>query len=134
MVSGLCRVGATIYVKRLNVTGPSEFLSYAQAATLTPNRAPCIPDRPDRIIKTNMNVTNSNNSKGGFFSNRSNIVLLIFLGIAGYYLLTEHRAHFFGALPWLILLACPFLHMFMHGGHGGHGHDSEDHHKHSADG
>jgi hypothetical protein len=24
-------------------------------------------------------------------------------------------------LPWLILLACPLMHIFMHGGHGGHG-------------
>lgn len=36
----------------------------------------------------------------------------------------EHQAHLLGALPWLILLACPLLHVFMHGGHGhgGHGH------------
>jgi hypothetical protein len=27
-------------------------------------------------------------------------------------------------LPFLILLACPFLHFFMHKGHGGHGGDS----------
>jgi len=87
-----------------------------------------------------MNLSSSSDESGGFFSSRSNIVLIVFLGIAGYYLLTEHRAHFFSALPWLIILACPFLHMFMHGGHGshgghaGHGHDSEDHHKRSSDG
>jgi hypothetical protein len=45
-----------------------------------------------------------------------------FLTIAAFLLLTEHRAHFFGVLPWLFLLACPFLHLFMHGRHGsGHG-------------
>lgn len=38
-----------------------------------------------------------------------------------YFLLTEHRAHFFNALPLLMLLACPLMHVFMHGGHGGHG-------------
>ncbi len=38
--------------------------------------------------------------------------------IAGFLLLTEHRAHLFGVLPWLLLLACPFLHLFSHGGHG----------------
>lgn len=37
-----------------------------------------------------------------------------------FYLLTEHRAHFFGALPYLLLLACPLMHFFMHGKHGGH--------------
>ena len=52
---------------------------------------------------------------------RANIVLIAFLAIAGFYLITEHRAHFFGYLPFLLLLACPLLHMFMHRGHGGHG-------------
>ena len=52
-----------------------------------------------------------------------------FLLIAGFFLQTEHRAHLFGILPFLlILLACPLLHLFMHGGHGhgGHGDDSDD--------
>jgi hypothetical protein len=52
---------------------------------------------------------------------RSNIVLIAFLAIAGFYLITEHRAHFFGYLPFLLLLACPLLHMFMHRGHGDSG-------------
>jgi hypothetical protein len=26
-----------------------------------------------------------------------------------------------GILPYLLLLACPLMHVFMHGGHGGHG-------------
>lgn len=46
--------------------------------------------------------------------------LLVFGAIAAYFLLSEHRAHFFGALPFLLLLACPLMHVFMHGGHGGH--------------
>ncbi|MDO9223315.1 MAG: DUF2933 domain-containing protein [Caulobacter sp.] len=33
----------------------------------------------------------------------------------------EHRVHMLGWLPFLLLLACPLLHMTMHGGHGGHG-------------
>lgn len=43
-----------------------------------------------------------------------------FLLIAAFFLSTEHRAHLFGALPFLLLLACPLLHLFMHGGHGAH--------------
>ncbi len=58
--------------------------------------------------------------------------LLAFLAIAGFFLWTEHRAHFLGALPWLLLLACPFLHFFMHRGHGDHhdegGHESGSEH------
>lgn len=45
--------------------------------------------------------------------------LLGFLAIAGFFLFTEHRAHVFGLLPYLLLLACPFMHFFMHRGHGG---------------
>jgi hypothetical protein len=52
---------------------------------------------------------------------RGGIVLLGFLAVAGFYLVTEHTAHFFGALPFLIILACPLMHLFMHHGHGGHG-------------
>lgn len=40
--------------------------------------------------------------------------------IIGYFLLTEHRAHVIQFLPYLLLLACPLMHFFMHRGHGGH--------------
>jgi hypothetical protein len=62
---------------------------------------------------------------------RSGIVFLVFLGIVGFFLVTEHTAHVFGALPFLLLLACPLMH-FLHRGHGharggdpgrGHGRD-----------
>lgn len=43
------------------------------------------------------------------------------IGIISYFLLTEHRAHLNNFLPYALLLALPFMHMFMHGGHGGHG-------------
>jgi hypothetical protein len=49
---------------------------------------------------------------------RFNLALIGFLLIAAFFLFSEHRAHFFGILPFLLLLACPFLHMYMHGGHG----------------
>lgn len=52
---------------------------------------------------------------------RGRWVFWIFGIIAAVYLISEHRAHVPGALPFLIILACPLMHMFMHGGHGGHG-------------
>jgi hypothetical protein len=56
-----------------------------------------------------------------FLATPAGIALCAFLAIAGYFLWTEHRAHVLGALPWLLLLACPLLHLFMHrGGHGDH--------------
>lgn len=50
-------------------------------------------------------------------------VLIGFIAIAGYLLFMEHRAHLSGFtyyLPFLLLLACPLMHVFMHRGHGGH--------------
>lgn len=61
-----------------------------------------------------------------FWRSRYAIGLLVFGAVAVYFLLSEHRAHFFGALPFLLLLACPLMHMFMHGSHGGHGGRHED--------
>ncbi len=57
---------------------------------------------------------------------RSRLVLLAFLAIGGFFLVTEHAAHLFGILPYLLLLACPLLHL-LHGGHGGK-HDTESRH------
>lgn len=62
---------------------------------------------------------------------RGNVVMWIFLAFIAYFLITEHWAHIVPYLPWLILLACPLLHIFMHGGHGqGYGHGSYDCHTH----
>lgn len=55
------------------------------------------------------------------FKLKANWVLIGFLAVAGFFLFTEHRAHVLGILPYLLLLACPLMHLFMHGGHGGHG-------------
>ena len=62
-----------------------------------------------------------------FWRTRYAIGLLIFGAIAMYFLLSEHRAHFLGVLPFLFLLACPLMHVFMHGGHGEHGGGNADH-------
>jgi hypothetical protein len=53
-----------------------------------------------------------------FWRSRYGIGLLIFAAIALFFLLTEHRAHTLGALPYLLLAASPLLHIFMHRGHG----------------
>jgi hypothetical protein len=61
------------------------------------------------------------------FRSRWAWVLFGFLAIAGYFLVTEHRAHVALALPylpWLLLLACPLMHFFMHGRHGNHNDES----------
>ena len=48
-------------------------------------------------------------------------VFIAFFAIAAYFLITEHKAHLSDLLyylPYLLLLACPLLHLFMHHGHG----------------
>jgi hypothetical protein len=43
--------------------------------------------------------------------------VLLFLVAAGFLAWTEHRAHVFGSLPYLIVLLCPLIHLFGHRGH-----------------
>jgi len=65
--------------------------------------------------------------KRSFWRTSNGLAAIVLIGIAIYYLLAEHQAHFFSALPFLILLLCPLMHVFMHGGHGhgGHGHGED---------
>jgi hypothetical protein len=56
-----------------------------------------------------------------WWKTRSGIVFCGFMLVGGFYLFTEHTAHLFGALPFLLILACPLMHLFHHHGHGGHG-------------
>ena len=49
----------------------------------------------------------------------SRFVFFGFVAIAAFFLITEHRAHLFGWLPFLLLAACPLMHVFHHRGHGG---------------
>jgi hypothetical protein len=39
--------------------------------------------------------------------------LCLFLAIAAFFLWEEHRAHLLGALPYVLLLLCPVIHLFM---------------------
>lgn len=65
---------------------------------------------------------------------RAKWVFIAFLAISAFFLFAEHRAHLFGFLPWLILLLCPLMHIFMHGGHGHGGHGGHDHASRSGNG
>lgn len=62
----------------------------------------------------------SQHVSAGGMSARTKWVLTAFIAIALFFLLTEHRAHLFGVLPYLLLFACPLMHLFH--GHGHHGH------------
>jgi len=62
-------------------------------------------------------ATPSRSPRGDALRTASRIVFIGFVAIAGFYLVTEHRAHLFGALPFLLLAACPLLHLFHHRAH-----------------
>jgi hypothetical protein len=72
---------------------------------------------------------NENTEKKGFLQALTwpQATLIVFLSVAGFFLLTEHRAHVLGYLPFLIFLLCPLMHIFMHKGHGKHGNSDGDH-------
>ena len=55
-----------------------------------------------------------------FWRSKIGLVCAGFLAVAGFFLITEHTAHVLGVLPWLLLAACPLMHLFMHHGHGEH--------------
>ena len=76
----------------------------------------------------NHDLSHHNTEPPPFWRSRYAIGLLIMGAIATYFLLSEHRAHFIGALPLLLLLSCPLMHVFMHNGHGGHGGGHAHHH------
>jgi len=52
-------------------------------------------------------------------------VLTLAIAVLGLYLLITHTGHVLTALPYLLLMACPLMHLFMHGGHG-HSHRDQD--------
>jgi hypothetical protein len=48
------------------------------------------------------------------------LLYMLLVGVASaaiFYLLREHWGHLFGILPYLLFLACPLMHFFMHGKH-----------------
>ncbi len=58
------------------------------------------------------------NSRTWMLMGGSLIVIVLF------FVLREHWGHALGLLPYLLLLACPLMHLFHghgHHGHGGHG-------------
>ncbi len=48
---------------------------------------------------------------------RVGLVLLGFLAVAAFFLLSEHRAHALGVLPYALVLLCLLLHLWHHRGH-----------------
>ena len=56
--------------------------------------------------------------KQSFWFSSNGLAALTLIGAVSYFLFMEHREHLFQFLPFLILLLCPLMHIFMHRGHG----------------
>jgi hypothetical protein len=57
---------------------------------------------------------------------RTGIATVIAVAVLGFLVYTDHTAHLLGVIPYLLVLACPLMHIFMHSGHHhGSGHDRE---------
>lgn len=72
---------------------------------------------------------NHNPAPGSRWRSPLGIFMLAAGAVGIYYLLTEHLTHVGQAIPYLLLLACPLMHLFghHHGGHGGHGGGRDSH-------
>ncbi len=71
-----------------------------------------------------MNPTDNDFPGSSFWRRPAGLALATAALIAGFYLLREHWGHVLGYWPYLLLLACPLMHLMHghgHGGHGGHG-------------
>ncbi|HEY0822924.1 MAG TPA: DUF2933 domain-containing protein [Ramlibacter sp.] len=63
----------------------------------------------------------------GRLASPAGLALLAVAGVVLLYLVYDHRVHVLGLLPYLVLLACPLMHLFHHGRHGhGHGRDHRE--------
>lgn len=52
---------------------------------------------------------------------RTGVTVMGFALVGAFYVLREHWGHALGALPYVLILACPLMHLFMHHGHHRHG-------------
>ena len=81
-----------------------------------------------------MQTATETNAPGKAFHIPVWLGLCLFLAIAAFLLLEEHRAHILGLLPYALLLLCPVIHIFMHRGHGNHGEAHSGHDGHPGSG
>lgn len=72
-----------------------------------------------------MATTQKDKSSPSWLFSRTGIATLVALTVIGILIYTGHGAHLLGFLPYLLILACPLMHIFMHGGHHHHKDEAE---------
>ncbi len=61
-----------------------------------------------------------NDWAGGKLKSKATVALLVCLALALFFLIARHKAYlseWLSFVPYLLVLACPLMHLFMHGGH-----------------
>ena len=80
----------------------------------------------ERRVFVSPSETHQPSGPQGWLNSRRVIILCAAVGIIGAVFLTGHSNHLIAVLPYLLLLACPFMHFFMHRGHGHSGKEGND--------
>jgi hypothetical protein len=62
------------------------------------------------------------NSIRGWLLSRTGIATAVVISVLAFLIYEGHSAHLLGLLPYLLILSCPLMHIFMHGGHHGSHH------------
>lgn len=57
------------------------------------------------------------NTVQGWIFSRTGVATIVCIAILAFLIYEGHGAHLLGLLPYALLLACPLMHIFMHGGH-----------------
>lgn len=57
-------------------------------------------------------------SQDSFWKSSRGIALVMLGLVVAFYLIREHWSHLGQRWPYLLLLLCPAIHLFMHRGHG----------------
>lgn len=74
------------------------------------------------------NSVHEDNERSSWLFSRTGLVTVGAVAILGFLVYEGHGAHLLGYAPYLLFLACPLMHLFMHGHHGGHGDHSQHQH------
>ena len=61
-----------------------------------------------------------------WLASRTGLLFLASTGAVLLWLVYEHRLHVLAILPYLLVLACPLMHLFHHRGHTAHRHTPDE--------
>lgn len=59
-------------------------------------------------------------SKSGYWSSLHDMATLLLIGLALHFIFVDHYAQILPHLPFLIILMCPWMHLFMYKSNGEH--------------